>query len=420
MILSELERDYNMTDADLCMFVSNLVGFMNRDILQFENWGADAAAISALEARGDAFETFPTDLEFKADVGIATEDKDATAENLRSGIRQVAARAENKWGASAARYKKFGVAGLSKMNDRDLLVCGRRVVHVGTGFLALLADLGLTQAMLDDLEALAQTFENNMNALKDAIAERDIKTEERRSNGNELYAFVVKYCNAGKQIWEGASEAKYNDYIIYKSTDAPPGQVTGLSYDRATGQMSWDAPESATEIDKYRLMLSADGEKWARAYLGPETHAGVPLATGTNYFRCRAHNKNGWGKRSDILEVHEGGELAPPAWVNANYSETPDAADSANGEDAPKFEDRQVEVSWADVELADMYEVWRAVSESGAVPPPEDFSRLAELSELLFKDSEIGHKVTNFYYVVSKNADEVSNPSVMASVYIFD
>ena len=408
MVQDELIRDYSMTDADLCMYVSNLVGFMTRDITEFANWGIDAADITALETLGNEFEVFPTDDEFKADVGIATEDKDAEADRLRLGIRNITTRAEIKFGDNSAKYRKFGVIGMNKLNDRDLLVCSRRVVHVGAGYLAELASEGLTQQMLDDLSALAQVFEGSLNALKDAIAERDIKTEERRLKGNDLYSFVVKYCNYGKQIWESVSEAKYNDYVIYQTEEGLPGKVLNLSYDVPSSTLSWDVPQSPEPIDKYELERSTDGENWTVVYEGAENQALVPLLSGANYFRCRAHNKNGWGAWSDTLEVNVGG-IPYPDWVKAEYSGVPPGA---------KVTAEQVEVTWANVAAANMYEVWRSVVKVD--DPAGDFTLIAEEASEMYLDFDLKKNKRNYYYIIAKNETDRSEPSDVAFADVVD
>ena len=64
----ESERNYNMSDAELCMFTSNLVVLMGRDAVEFLAKWIDAAAATAMEALGNAFEVFPNDAYFKYDI----------------------------------------------------------------------------------------------------------------------------------------------------------------------------------------------------------------------------------------------------------------------------------------------------------------------------------------------------------------
>ena len=59
--MKEINRDYNLTNAELCMLASNFVVFMNRDSTEFAARGVDAAAITAFQTLGNAFELFPTD-----------------------------------------------------------------------------------------------------------------------------------------------------------------------------------------------------------------------------------------------------------------------------------------------------------------------------------------------------------------------
>ncbi len=44
-MIEESKRNYTLTDAELAMFASNLVVFMNRDAAEFAAKGVDAAAI---------------------------------------------------------------------------------------------------------------------------------------------------------------------------------------------------------------------------------------------------------------------------------------------------------------------------------------------------------------------------------------
>jgi hypothetical protein len=64
--MKAVERDYNISNAELCMMASNFVVFMNRDSTEFAARGVDALAITAFEALGNAFEVFPPDEYYSA------------------------------------------------------------------------------------------------------------------------------------------------------------------------------------------------------------------------------------------------------------------------------------------------------------------------------------------------------------------
>ena len=301
MPVSEIQRAYNMTNSDLCMFVSNLVNYMTRDETEFTAFSVLAADTLAFKALGDDFENLPTDEELVADISYATENKNAKANELKIGIRAIAVRVENKWGVNSALYRKFGVTGMNKFNDRDLLTCGKKVHRNGTAYLAQLAGEGLTAGILTDFLALVNEFEQTLNDLDEAVAERDIKAEERMLKGNELYALTVKYCNIGKQIWADVSPAKYNDYVIYAT--ASPGTLAApqnLVFNYGSKVLWWDAVDNAVS---YQLQWF-DGSDFIEIYTGSDINFSYTPPDGLNKFRVRAHNAGGYGPWSEILEQY--------------------------------------------------------------------------------------------------------------------
>jgi hypothetical protein len=382
------------------MFVSNLVGFMKRDATEFLAYGVESTDITAFETLGNEFEVFPTDEEYQADVTIATETKEAKADELRLAIRSVSVRAETKFGSNSGKYKKFAVVGMNQFNDRDLLICARRVVHVGGLFLTELASEGLTQAILDSLTATAQDFEDSLNALKDAIADRDIKAEERIAKGNELYSFVSKYCNFGKQIWENVSEAKYNDYVIYPTgtggggtPDVPPS-APELSY--APGEFYWDEVPTATS---YQLVYRSSSEtEWLELYAGPFPEGSITFEPGEGEWiaRLRARNSAGYGDWSEEKTVFIG--LRAPENLNLTFLGLPD---------------NFLRLTWSPVIGADYYEVWRSVVALGL--PAGEFTSQGTIPASPYQQvATLGMRT--YYYLIAKNATQTSPHS--ATVFL--
>ncbi len=215
MNMGRLKRRYHRSDAELALFAKKLESFMTRDALEFAARGIDAADIAALAAKREAFEAYPTDAEYRGLRTVAREDKSVARKALLDAVRNISDRALLKWGAASIKYNSFGVKGLVRFRDIDLLFTSRRTARLGTKYLTELADEGLTQTMIDDLTAFADEFEEKMHAVRDAAAERDLVTRERITAANELSALTGEYCEAGKTIWKYVSEAKYNDYVIY-------------------------------------------------------------------------------------------------------------------------------------------------------------------------------------------------------------
>jgi hypothetical protein len=96
-----------------------------------------------------------------------------------------------------------------------------------------LAEKGLTQQMLDDLETVIGEFDNALSMQEDAISSRDIATEERIEKANAIYAIVSKHCDTGKRIWVSSNQAKYNDYVIYDTPSGKPEEMTDAKASKA-------------------------------------------------------------------------------------------------------------------------------------------------------------------------------------------
>lgn len=197
------------------------IGFMLRDLVEFIKYGVTEEKLNALKAMLTDFANIPTDDELVGVQVSATQEKDEAAIQLRDAIAEIMQRVENKFGAQSGNYRKFGVSGVSDLDGGKLSYVTRRVHRVAETMLPQLESEGLTPELLTELNSRLNTYEQALSKQEDAIADRDIATENRVEKANEIYALLVKYCNTGKQIWEDTNQAKYNDYIIY---DTPTGK----------------------------------------------------------------------------------------------------------------------------------------------------------------------------------------------------
>jgi hypothetical protein len=210
-------RLYRFSDATLVTTGKEKIAFMRRDAAAFTPFGITAAQVTSLETAINIFSNSITDIETVSNQTGVTTNKDAKADQLRMAIRTVMARAELKYGTDSAKYKKFGTDALARQTDSDLLITGKRVVRVGTEFLADLTPNGLTAAMLASITTLCNEFESLIIDLKMKIGERDIMQEDRVEAGNIIYKTLVQYTTMGLSIWETSDVAKYNDYVIYNT-----------------------------------------------------------------------------------------------------------------------------------------------------------------------------------------------------------
>ena len=301
MATAIVQRNYNITDAELCMFTSNLCITMTRDLADLADFGITAPKIAALKALGDAFEILPSDEVLLAYVIAATEAKTAKAELVKEAIRNMVTRCQIKWGVDSWQEKSLGVKGMNKYTDDSLLVAGRRVHTQMTAFLPDLAGTGLTQDMLDDMDDLNEELEAAKNAQFTAVSERESETEDRVNKGNEIYSLVSIYCEIGKRVYVKSDPAKYNDYIIYTSTS--PGTLTApvnFSFDPIIYDLTWDAVENATS---YEIQSSTDGTNYTEYWTGPGTDCTLEaIPSVLTYYRVRARNAGGYGAFSAVVQ----------------------------------------------------------------------------------------------------------------------
>ncbi len=223
----EVKRVYHFADSWLIELSNRSKTFITRDISEFAGFNVDAAAVTAFDGEINAFEAFETDEEFAGVQSEATEAKDAAMDAVKSDIRSIMTRVESKHKPKTARYRRFGTKGLNEMYNGQVLSCGRRVERVATAVLADYTDVGLTAVIITELGTKCQTLEDKIDEQADAIANRDIATEDRIEMGNALYDKLMNYCSFGQQIWAETDEAKYNDYIIYTSSGSLAQPIEG-------------------------------------------------------------------------------------------------------------------------------------------------------------------------------------------------
>jgi hypothetical protein len=300
MATAIIPRNYNISDAELCMFTSNLCITMTRDLTDLADFGITAPKIAALKALGDAFEILPSDEVLMAYIIAATETKTAKAELVKESIRNMVTRCQIKWGVDSWQEKSLGVKGMNKYTDDSLLTAGRRVHTQMTAFLPDLAGTGLTQDMLDDMDDLNEELEVAKNTQYTKVSLRENETEDRVNKGNEIYSLVSMYCEIGKRVYAKSDPAKYNDYIIYTSPSS--GNLTApanFAFEPVMLNFTWDAVENATS---YEFESSSDGTTFSHVWAGPNCDYGLSeLPNTVMYYRVKARNANGYGPYSLVI-----------------------------------------------------------------------------------------------------------------------
>ncbi len=212
-------RMYNVPDAELYVQCMERIRYAYRDIDQFQKYGYDIDRLKGFGAMCERFNAMPDDDEMVGDQMLMTEKKNDAAERLKTAIRSLMTRVEMKYNNRSGRYRKFGTSKMGDMSDPQLLFCGRRVARVARQQLDFLAEVGLTENIIQRVLDACRDFENALNIQQDRIADRDIAVENRTEQGNKMYQELVVLCNIGKDIWAERDPIKYDNYCIYESNN---------------------------------------------------------------------------------------------------------------------------------------------------------------------------------------------------------
>lgn len=296
--MKESVRSYSMSDAELCLLASNFIVYMTRDATEFAARGVDSIAITAFETLGNAFEIFPTDEEYVGLITIEVTLKNNLRAEILEAIQSISGYFEQTWGLDSGQYKRLGIKNIHSASDAVFLVRAREVARIAGEYLADLTGIGLTQAMIDSLETKAQSFESKLNAINEKKALRDEKARERTEKGNELYSYVKQYSMIGKLIWENIDEAKFNDYVIYKTAGSSLSKPQNLTIDYDTVNpgmitLDWDLVINADYYDIYYNIASTGAPSGTFNFLNnfPAPPAVIIPVTGKrNYYKIKAKN----------------------------------------------------------------------------------------------------------------------------------
>ncbi len=225
-------RTYNFSDGALEQLTDFIKASILQDLAELAARGITTATTDNLQDLRDAFADTPTDEEARGQVTDAVEIKDAAREAALDEARRLRTAAINKFGTGTGKYNRFGFEGMDELSDNNLPRALRRMHRVGTALQALLASEGIDAAFLTTFSAATQTFDDEIENVRMAEESRDEQTEDRINKGNTLYAEDVRLCAIGKDVFDGVSESKYNNYVIENFV----GTDTSLAnqYDLAT------------------------------------------------------------------------------------------------------------------------------------------------------------------------------------------
>jgi hypothetical protein len=221
-----ITRMYSLSDGDLKQKADGLANTLTRDLTDLAARKITDANVKDLRKLISNFDEHSTDAELQGLVEDATIKKNATRKEAEIAIRSIRNMADIVY-SGKGKYSNFGFEDLTKVSDADFYRQAKRVGRMATKYLPDLEPQGLTADQIDALKKLATNFDNDIDAIEDAVENRDVETQERINKGNTLWAEMSKLASVGKAVYEDTNEAKFNDYVLMPTpggdskTDAP-------------------------------------------------------------------------------------------------------------------------------------------------------------------------------------------------------
>lgn len=214
--MEAVRRNYAFSDAHLSRIVAQTALCIQRDLGDFNNFGGmSATTVTDLKALQADFDNIPSDEYFEGFKMIKTEEKEHIRKKLGIKISEAMALVALKYGKDSARYRHFGITGVSGLTDEQIQRACANIMRCAGLYLNDLVTVGFTQALIDELDTLRNDLILALDEQGFAIRDRDIATENRINMGNSLYNELMRFNAVGKAFWKSRNEAKYNDYVIY-------------------------------------------------------------------------------------------------------------------------------------------------------------------------------------------------------------
>ncbi len=220
MFKVKLKREFKFSYAELNVVVNSKTSFAMRDSNEFVEYGYTTEKIQAIIDANQELAALASDKEMEGEKMLVTEKKDQLVDDLSLAAHKALMVVEVSNPVDSAFYKQFEIKSLTKLNDAELIHEVNKLVAVAKKYRSQLEADGMTQDRIAQLKSLRNQLNSVVTQKNLAEGEREITTEHRIVLANKLYKDVVRLCNVGKGIWINQSEARYKDYVVYKTNSS--------------------------------------------------------------------------------------------------------------------------------------------------------------------------------------------------------
>ena len=195
---SNIIRKYRISDSVLIGAAGKICNTIAEDMDAFRAFGITEADVDAIMAVREQLRTLQTE---DNSIGLRMEQTNIRREltgKIISVIRSMAMRVALRWGEASQEYRQLGSMNLTVFSQSELLRTAKVVHTMMTEYQPNLTEFGLTQAILDEYNAMINQYEANISERIKIEQTRTEDTINRIATGNELYDMLRRIVKVAK------------------------------------------------------------------------------------------------------------------------------------------------------------------------------------------------------------------------------
>ena len=296
-----MKRISQLSDNDLVVLGMKIANAIKNCLEDLSSYGITQEKLDEFNLLIDEFKTVPSGSYVRNDTSIALEDKNKEKFSLIEQIRDMSIRFKLLWGSDSLEYKELGIKYLRPQDEEKIIITAKNLSKAVADNFAALANLGLTQAVVDLFNQSIANLENLIVEYSRAKLNQKKKTEIKVEKANELYKLIKKYSDIGKSFYLKKNAAKYKLFLIFSYSMGTLEAPVNIRYEAAEKMLKWD---HVTRAISYRVEYSADGNDFDR--LKATKHEFLSLEkmeTSKGFYRIKARNNQNYGPYSEVFEI---------------------------------------------------------------------------------------------------------------------
>ena len=209
--------NYNLSYAELAITSKNKANAALRDINEFNKVGINEQFITDFRIDITEMDSMNIDEDMLGRQALVTKLKNERSKQLIRQIRITMSTVENVYPKHSVEYQRILPESLSSYSNSKLYRLANSVIRILEEIQPDLEPYGFTNENIAILSALNEEFSQLLEDKTEAVYNRDIQTQVRQEIADKVYRKLSRLCSAGQALWFGIDEARYNDFIIYKS-----------------------------------------------------------------------------------------------------------------------------------------------------------------------------------------------------------